>query len=373
MMRSAILLSALASSADAKKFSAINPKGSTITADSKLGNNLLSKARRLDGEDNRDYTWVTGFSIQFKSCHTMTAVPSGEGGGGEEGAGLYNSNVVVFQLCPSDTCGDGKCKNGAEYAVSMAQFVDAYTEARLTEEEYTCEMIRENCYCNDDNDDEACQNQCYTDEGVDYCIEYDGDDDFEVQEYLECNEMENYENYFIGPYCSADGSSIHLGIFADAGCVNVADDGLYLFKKYTYTDLPFSSSDESLVSDKCTSCKEPEEDNDDNNNNNNNNDEEMIEMCEELYQQSAKCESSLGNPSYSNYWYPNDEACNYITNTLPALDRVFQTGKTGSPVATTFAWLFGITTVSLMGLVYWLHTKVERSTVSLSDQGGVQA
>jgi len=87
-------------------------------------------------------------------------------------------------MCPSDSC--STCKNGGEYVVNMMEFVDSYTEAKLTEKEYTCEMIRENCYCDNANDDEVCENQCYVNEGHDECIEYEGEEEFEIQRYLEC-------------------------------------------------------------------------------------------------------------------------------------------------------------------------------------------
>lgn len=39
--------------------------GVEVKASSKTGNELLSKARRLDGDD--EYTWIAGYSLKFHS------------------------------------------------------------------------------------------------------------------------------------------------------------------------------------------------------------------------------------------------------------------------------------------------------------------
>uniref|UniRef100_A0A7S4JT59 Uncharacterized protein n=1 Tax=Odontella aurita TaxID=265563 RepID=A0A7S4JT59_9STRA len=375
-LRASVLFAAMASAASARKSVTPLNTNKNVAADSKLGNKIMSKARRLDQNNERDQTWVAGYSIRYKSCHTVTTVPGEEGGGGEEMT-LYNSNVVIFQLCQSDTCGtqNDKCEGGAEYAIDMAQFLEAYMEAKMEKEEQMCENVRENCYCDNANDDEVCENQCYADAGLDNCVEDENEEEFEVDRFLICDAMENNEYMFIGPYC-ADGSDIYLGVFDDAGCVNHAEDGVSTFEKYNYRELPYAR--ESLVGDECVSCEQVDEDaNDDNNNGNNNNnngDVEILEMCERMYEQSAKCEANLEYSGYSNYWYADNTACNYINNILPRLDKAFgvrsSSGSGSSGPAKGFAWFFGITTFALAGVSYWLYTKVQRTSVDLSAQGG---
>eukprot|EP00567_Pseudictyota_dubia_P013144 CAMPEP_0197438558 /NCGR_PEP_ID=MMETSP1175-20131217/5516_1 /TAXON_ID=1003142 /ORGANISM="Triceratium dubium, Strain CCMP147" /LENGTH=383 /DNA_ID=CAMNT_0042968309 /DNA_START=66 /DNA_END=1217 /DNA_ORIENTATION=+ len=378
-LRASLLLAAVAPMAWAKTIE-MGQMGD-VPADSKMGNKLLSSARRLGDQDERDQTWIAGYSLRFKSCHSVTTVPQEEGG---EELQLYNSNVVVFQLCKTSSCGsqNDKCEGGAEYAINMALFLDAYTEAKMEKEEQICENIRENCYCDNANDEEVCENQCYVDQNADYCVEYEGQEEFEVQRYLECAEMENNERYFIGPYCASSGDAIHLGVFDDIGCVNHSEDGIYMFEKYMYRSLPFSSSDDSIVGNECVQCLQVDEDQNNNNNNNNGNnnnnngqDAEIIEMCERLYEMSAKCEANLEYSGYSNYWYPDELACNYINNVLPRLDKVFGVkssvrSSSSSGPAKAFAWIFGITTFALLGVCYWLYTKVQRTSVNLSSQGG---
>jgi hypothetical protein len=67
------------------------------------------------------------------------------------------------------------------------EFVDAYTEMKMSEQETKCEYIREYCYCDNANDDESCENQCYIDANMSECVEYEGDEEFEIQRYLECD------------------------------------------------------------------------------------------------------------------------------------------------------------------------------------------
>ena len=160
-----------------------------IPAESKIGKRLLSKARRLENnnqQNQEEAQWLAGYSLKYESCSSLIQVRE-EGGGEEEGI-LYTQNLVKFILCPgnkSGSCTD--CGKGiAQYVVNMMEFVDAYTEMKMEQQEQACEMIREYCYCDNANDEEVCENQCYVDAGMDVCIEYEGGDEFEIQRYLEC-------------------------------------------------------------------------------------------------------------------------------------------------------------------------------------------
>lgn len=183
MFRSAVVAT-LAATAAART---ILPEGD-IPANSKAGHKLLSKARALEqnGQNgDQDATWMYNYSIKYLGCSSLIQI--NPEGGGEDDSLLYTQNLVKFGLCPSNvacsSCGQGD----AQYVVNMEDFIDIYTEAKLTEQEQQCENIRESCYCDNANDDEVCENQCYTDAGMSDCIEYDdGQDEFEIQEYLEC-------------------------------------------------------------------------------------------------------------------------------------------------------------------------------------------
>ncbi|KAL3893998.1 MAG: hypothetical protein SGARI_007878, partial [Bacillariaceae sp.] len=65
-----------------------------LAADSKIGRKLMSKARRLENnnQNDQDAQWLYGFSIKYDSCASLIQVRE-EGGGDEEGL-LYTQNMV---------------------------------------------------------------------------------------------------------------------------------------------------------------------------------------------------------------------------------------------------------------------------------------
>ena len=358
------------------------------------------KIRQLDqnnqnnqNQEERDNTWMWEYSIQFTSCHSATTLRQ-EGGGDDMGP-LIANNSIEFSLCP--TSGGNNC---AKYIAPMMDFLNAYTEAQMAEEEYECEIARETCEYqwemqqnqnqngnnnnnnNGQDNEEYYYNECVTAAGKDYCVEYEGQEDFEIQQYLECAEFDGnndgYTSYFIGPYCANGGKEVRLGMFMDGGCAVPATDGLAAYSKYSYgRSLPYST--ESLVSPyKSISCQQVDEDannynnnNGDNNNNNNNynynQDVQINEFCEEMIELSAACEKGLKKES-SYYWSANNMGCDYIQNTLPLLDAATFNASGGSKTAKAFAWIFGLTTVGLGGYVFFLHKNKDRK-VDLSAQG----
>lgn len=164
-----------------------------VPANSALGLRLLSKAkvvtpaRHLNENQERDITFIANYSIRYLGCNSLISVAAGnrDNNKNNEDSILYTTHLVRFSLCPTSSCGS-KCEGGGEYVMDMATFVDAYTENKLTEQEYACETVREGCYCDNANDDEVCESACYAAAGLDYCEEQDGEN-FEVQRYLECD------------------------------------------------------------------------------------------------------------------------------------------------------------------------------------------
>ena len=158
MLRSIALLSAIGAASAGKS---VELPTADIKADSKLGNRILSEARQLD--QNNNFSWVTGYSIKFQRCATSDEYYGGYFGGEEGGNdrqgfnGMYKQRLVHFKLCPSDDC--NSCTNGADYVIDMNVFVEAYIESKMDAQEYNCEMVRENCDCENANDDEACEAQ----------------------------------------------------------------------------------------------------------------------------------------------------------------------------------------------------------------------
>lgn len=311
---------------------------------------------------------MTKFNMKFQSCHSIHSWGGEAGGGGQEDGVAHGSqHLVNFALCPA---GQKSCSGGGEYVVELREFVEAYTEAKKESQEAQCEAVQENCNCNYYNDDDVCLAKCYETAGLDFCVE--DENAFEVEEYLECRETEftnnYYQAYYIGPVCSSNGKSIHLQLFTDQSCSIPAKSGTY--EKYNYNAaLPYSK--QSLVSNDLVSCKQ--ENNNNNNNNNNGNyyyeEPEVVEMCEQLYEESAKCEKNL---KYKNSAYRDTGSCDYIQKILPALERVYHKNG-GGGAATGFAIFFGLSTVAASAAAYYFFSKVERTTVDLAAQEGTNS
>ena len=99
------------------------------------------------------------------------------------------------------------------------------------------------------------------------------EDDFNVQEYLECAQ---FQEGYVGPYC-ADGYNIYLGYYEDEGCYTLAADGTFE-SLYGYA-LPYS--EESIIQGDCANCKEHGEEQDQNDGDQEDEDD-VLEQCEEL-------------------------------------------------------------------------------------------
>jgi hypothetical protein len=190
LFRSSIV-AALVAAVSASSGTIITPQEDfSIPANSAIGRKLMANARSLENnnQQNQDADWLYGFSIKYEGCSSLIQVRDEENNKNNEGGLLYTKNLVKFSLCPGNS--EGSCsgcgKGAAQYVVNMNDFIDAYTEMKMQKQEYACEMIRESCYCENANDDQVCENQCYTDAGMDVCIEYEGGDEFEIQRYLEC-------------------------------------------------------------------------------------------------------------------------------------------------------------------------------------------
>lgn len=177
--------------------------GSSIPANSLAGRKLLRKARALEEQHQQqqqprdDPSWMANYYFKYMGCNSLVQLhEEAEGGGGGGGGGNgdasneYTLNMVRFGLCPNtEPC--GSCTEetaAAEYLVDMTDFLMAYIGFQMDAKEQICETIRENCDCENVNDYEACEQQCYQDLGKETCIEGEGPDDLEMvlRMYLEC-------------------------------------------------------------------------------------------------------------------------------------------------------------------------------------------
>jgi len=371
MKFSATLLSTLAAVASATKSIELP---STVAANSKLGQNILSNARKLENaNEEQDMAWIVDYSIKFQGCHHITQW--NDEADGQDDVRIATKRLVRFRLCPTAYCDDsssGGCDSGyGDYIIDMNMYMEAYLQDLEELHEWTCQNYEQNiCDCEDgdDKDDgfdgEACLNQCYADYGLDYCIEEENDDDreeFQLDQYMECGQFQGGNNnnnngveYFLGPYCSDQGGSIHLGMFTDDACTLFADDyaGSMTYKNFMGEALPYA--DDSIVGLECVPCEELGDVDQDNSNTNT--EVEVKEVCEQLYDTAGKCE-------YINNM--NQNACNFMKGIkIIRSDGVVEV-KGGSKTAGTFIGLFAISTGLLAGYVYYLKTKLGGGSISL--------
>merc|ERR1719221_1485543 len=298
-------------------------------------------------------TWIANYSLKFQGCrhHASLNLNADE----DDEVKVMTTKLAHFRLCPINSCTSwlGGCSsNYGEYVVDLASFEQIYVEGQRRQQEYACQMyVYEKCDCteSDDKDDnfdrDYCEYDCYANSKyMQECIdrnpyeeeEGEREEEFEAQEYVECKEWEVPEadedeeeegddaerrrrkldeeeevQYYIGPYCSADGSAVYLGLYTDDTCTDFADsnNGLSTYKELAGEDLPYGSK--SLITAECVSCVEQEdpnrEDEDDNDDG-----EEEVEISREFqekYETAGKCEQNINGMTSE----PNNDGCSFIS------------------------------------------------------------
>lgn len=386
-----IALAAALVKSDAKS---VTPSAS-ISATSKVGSKLIAGARRLEDNQDAEFTWVANMSLKFQGCYHNTQF--NEEADGEDDVMISTQRLVRFRLCPSSSCSmesAAGCDSGyGDYVIGMDQYLEAYFEAVQQDQEYACEAeVAEygDCECDgenqgDDFDEDICQYDCYMGKGMEYCVdrnpynddEQEDEEREELREMAECRELEIQDDnqrrkldaeevqYFIGAYCSDSGSAIHLGLFTEETCSQFADD---YSGKNTYMSLMGSSmpySETTMIGTECMSCKEPQ-DADQNNDNDNQDADEVKEGCEQLYEASGKCESGLSGVAQ----YPNTAACNFMEGIkIVRKNGVVVSGPgTVNTTASIFIGVFAASFILLGGYAYYLKTKLDRAKVNLVSE-----
>jgi len=103
----------------------------------------------------------------------------------------------------------------------MEEYLEAYFEAVQQDQEYNCEYEKEygDCNCENADDEEICEYDCYMGKGMEYCVDNnpyaeEGEEQEEkkdLKEYAECQNLEIQDNngrrkleqeveYFMGAY-----------------------------------------------------------------------------------------------------------------------------------------------------------------------------
>ena len=362
-------------------------------------------------------SWIGNAALKFDGCASIPMF--------ERDEGLRSNLVAKFKLCPNNSC--KSCRNAGEYIVEMREFVETYQDALKESQEYECEnanyLCETNCangytyqYQSDDananangnynnnyqygdgyngnnnnqnnnnnndgDDGDYCLNACLMEKEMDYCIEQEGQEEQDLNEFAECQPMENegdnnnnnnnnnynynggnsnYQQYYVGAYCTSSG--VYAGVFTDSTCTKHAPSGTY--EKYNYG---YSLPTQPLVSSTCMSCSANNYDNGNNNNNNNNNNGNnnnnngISEVCESLYEEAVKCEKNVKST------YKDISGCDMIHTIIPQLNSAMKNIRS-PPVAKIAAWTFGIGFFALAGYIFSLHRKVGQQKMDLDNSG----
>lgn len=357
----------------------------SIPSNSKLGKKLLSKARRLgDEEEEYDISWLTQYDLKFQGCYETSAWNAEADG--EDQVKVVTKRLVRFRLCPSGYCDSNSasgCSSGyGDYLVDLNQFLDTWTEAKMDKEEYECEQAREACGCGEndaDDDEDACEYNCYTNKGMSYCIQEEGG--FELQQYTYCGQLEiqddngrrrleeEEEVLYLGPYCSGQGGAIYMGMFTDETCSIKYNS--YYGKDYYYeltgSGMPYSEG--NMVGLGCKSCIWENWGADEDGRKRKLEQGEYVDangnyvdaICAEAYQGSAKCESNM------NIDNPNKYGCNYMEGikVVRAAGTVTELEPAPSKTASAFIGIFAVSFIVLGAYVYYLKTKLDKAKINL--------
>lgn len=348
-----------------------------VTADSKLGNKILSNARRLDENEEADYSWVSGYSLKYQGCFHVSQWNAEAQD--EEDVRIMTKRLVRFRLCPASSCSSG-CDSGyGDYIIDMNTYVNAYIEAKEEIEREACEYLEENtCDCEQKDDDqfdeEECMSSCYSDNNMSYCE--NDEDGFELNDYMECAQFDIPENddgngrrleeeeevqYFLGPYCTNQGGSVHLGMFTDDTCTEFTDNygGASTYKSLVGSKLPYSST--NIVGSECVSCLQAKEERDDDQAEEE--EDEVTEVCDMLYQSAGKCESSLDIDN------PNENGCTFMDGIkiIRKSGIVSTESPAPSKTASAFIGVFAVSTCVLAAYVYFLKSKMGKTKINLAS------
>jgi hypothetical protein len=379
----------------------------------------LDQNQQQEGEDY--IPDISYYSLKFQQCQFVKSYDDDLAGDEESTTVLATKRFVVFRLCPSDAC-DSCSSNFGEYIVDLETYLQSTVEYQKAIQEEMCNACQE-CgnwenqqQANQQNGEEQ-QNdagrrlQNVDCDSCDYvCMKIENMEAngyIDATNFMECQMIYDPEDdgkaaLFAGPMCASGGTKIKVGVFEDEEC-NIPDldkdvddylmDGEGVSMKLSHALL------NTVYSTDCISClwvdenENQDQQNDDQQNQNNNGDanqNKILDMCEELYQEAAKCEKANGfDNGYANYWaYENQLSqegvvCDFIASLKAG--SYDETGEVvvwgansalGGGAESTGGQKFALTffilgTVGLAGYAAMLHSKLTKASSGLTDQGAM--
>jgi hypothetical protein len=258
--------------------------------------------RHLDQDDygyDQEFSYdLTDFSLRFDRCQYVKTYDDDLAQDEDSGTPLAVQHFIVFRLCPTDEC-DTCSDTFGRYVTQLDDYLAATVEAQANSFDSMCENCQERCnedgeYCT------GCGKLCYRYENLEATGYVDAANYIECQQLELNNDDDQNDNQgdddgysmYIGPRCSADGDRVLLGLFSDEYCLEpylYAEPEEYLNANISYHLLAHTTSNDGSV---CLSCAESDEDQE--NDNDQQDADDVNEMCENVYNEAAKCESKYG-------------------------------------------------------------------------------
>uniref|UniRef100_A0A7S1Z400 Uncharacterized protein n=1 Tax=Trieres chinensis TaxID=1514140 RepID=A0A7S1Z400_TRICV len=363
LMAKAIPASSVARNTDAAPdFLRVDPEAGFVSTRS---TKTATKSQRQLEDGGDDGEWAnfgfdpSEYSLKYSGCSAIKMYTDMAEGNDQDV--FSTKRFVVFRLCPSDECSAyGSCgSNYGEYLVPLDDYLEYYGTFKEEMMENYCDYCEQCMYfekyfygnrkLDDAGDDQVEEGDDAVDDAGDdvehackyysQCVDYlkacdydqwaeaqglDDDqkeeqDDTDYTQFFECQEFE-YGNsaYYIAPKCSEDGSYIEFGIFSDEYCANYVGNKVDISK---VTGIDFS---DNVLADytpqDCISCHESDLPYTITNNDAED-DDEILELCENLYTESAKCNKHLYSAEDGSYMSYNQEAnegvvCSLIENVM---------------------------------------------------------
>jgi NAD-dependent dihydropyrimidine dehydrogenase PreA subunit len=366
-----------------------------------------SQLRKLDEEEYA--VDISGYAVKFEQCQFVKTYSDELAQEEDYNTVLATQRFALFRLCPSDAC--SSCSsNFGEYLVDLDTYLEATVGYYQEVQENMCNSCEESCQqddaaaAEDEAEDGGRRLAVDCDTCVDECDKIENMEEngyIDATEFLECQMVYDPEDdasaaLYAGPMCASSGTKIKIGIFTDEYC-QIHDDSLdvesYLVDGDGYAmKLSHALLKNTYATDVCISCTAVDENADEDAEADADAEVEVAEICEQLYEASAKCELTNGFANgYSNYdGYENQLAqeevvCNYMASLVAGTygedgEIVLNGGSSsGSSKSTTggqkFALAFFIIgTVGLAAYAAVLHSKLTKGgKADLSRQGGAMA
>jgi hypothetical protein len=387
-------------------------KAAIPTANSQLG------IRRAE-EEVEDYeVSLAAYSLKFEQCQFVKAYSDDLADDEESTTVLDTKRFVIFRMCPTGSC-DTCSENFGEYVIDLETYIATMVEYQTEMQEGMCKACQEcgnygqNADGDANNADGGRQlqgNNYYGTVDCDSCYDecmkienMEANGYIDATNFLECvmiydSADDGGGTLYAGPMCASGGTKIKIGVFTDQYC-NVPDldkdvDDYLLSDQGVQMKLSHALL-KTVYSSECIDCTftDPNQE-DGQNDNRDENANQVLDMCDDLYEGSAKCETSNGFANgyamyggYENQVAQEGTVCDFIhslkAGSYDQLGEIVVSGANsswGGGAQTTGGQKFALTffilgTVGLAGYAAMLHSKLTKNNSSPlgGESGGAMA